>query len=217
MPPPRSHFNRYGLLTAISLLTCRLIMWLLIMSLGTSTLAGGGGVVINEDACIIPIDFYTAHLTAYQPDSNDNEEFCQDIPGIGDTIFVFNYLHSSLNQVPVGFRIIKDVTGLGRFVRWEDLQRLDAIKSDTVFYQPPSIEADGSYQVRYNFAATGNYIGIVTAGHPSNGNTYRGVFPFSVGASNYPLWLLYVVLAGLALSLARYVVVTRQKRASKTL
>ena len=29
------------------------------MGFGTSTLAGG--VVINEDACIIPIDFYTAH------------------------------------------------------------------------------------------------------------------------------------------------------------
>ena len=208
MLPLRPHFNRYGLLAAISLL---------MTGLGTSALAGGGGVVINEDACIIPIDFYTAHLTAYQPDSNDNEEFCQDIPGIGDTIFVFNYLHSSLKQVPVDFRIVKDVTGLGRFVRWEDLQRLDSIESDTVFYQPPSIEADGSYQVRYDFAATGNYIGIVTAGHPSNGNTYRGVFPFSVGASNYPLWLLYVVLAGLALCLARYVLVTRQKRASKTL
>ena len=212
MLPLRLHFNRYGLLTAISLL-----MWLLIMSLGTSAQAGGGGVVINEDACIIPIDFYTAHLTAYQPDSNDNEEFCQDIPGIGDTIFVFNYLHSSLKRVPVDFRIVKDVTGLGRFVRWEDLQRLGNIESDTVFYQPPSIEADGSYQARYDFAATGNYIGIVTAGHPSNGNTYRGVFPFSVGASNYPLWLLYVLLAGLALCLARYVVVTRLKRTPKTL
>lgn len=212
MLPLRLHFNRYGLLTAISLL-----MWLLIMSLGTSAQAGGGGVVINEDACIIPIDFYTAHLTAYQPDSNDNEEFCQDIPGTGDTIFVFNYLHSSLKRVPVDFRIVKDVTGLGRFVRWEDLQRLGNIESDTVFYQPPSIEADGSYQARYDFSATGNYIGIVTAGHPSNGNTYRGVFPFSVGASNYPLWLLYVLLAGLALCLARYVVVTRLKRTSKTL
>ena len=82
----------------------------------------GGGVVLEDDVCIIWIDFYSAHFTAYQPDSSGNEQFCEDLPDTGETIFVLDYLHQSLKEVPVDFRIIRDVTGLGRYARLEQVQ-----------------------------------------------------------------------------------------------
>ena len=164
---------------------------------GRPVLAGGGGIVANKGACIVTLDFYTAHFTAYQPDSSDNEEFCWGLPGPGETIFVLDYLHDSLKEVPVGFRIIKDITGLGKFVRWEDVQKLGELESRTVFYRQPAIEVSGSYRIRFDLPTNGDYIGIVSAGHPSNTKTYTTAFPFTVGVMNYSFWLIGLLVAGL--------------------
>ncbi|MGI9309196.1 MAG: hypothetical protein ACR2P6_08030 [Gammaproteobacteria bacterium] len=149
----------------------------------------GGGVALQDDVCIIKIDFYSAHFTAYQPDTRGNEQFCEDLPDTGTTLFVLDYLHGSLKEVPVDFRIIKDSTGLGQFARLEHIQALEDIEQHTVFYRPPTIEVGGSYQVEHDFLDAGDYVGIVSAGHPSNDKTYYAVFPFTVGAVNYSLWL----------------------------
>jgi hypothetical protein len=162
---------------------------------GQSVLAGGGGIVANKGACVVTLDFYTAHFTAYQPESSNNNEFCQNLPGPGETIFVLNYLHDSLKEVPVDFRIIKDVTGLGKFVRWEDVQKLGDLESHTVFYRHPTIEVSGSYRIRFDLPTDGDYIGIVSAGHPSNTKTYTTAFPFTVGTINYSLWLIGLLAA----------------------
>jgi hypothetical protein len=163
------------------------IIWLA-ASLTPTISQAGGGVALQDDVCIIKIDFYSAHFTAYQTDTSGSEQFCEDLPDTGMTIFVLDYLHNSLKEVPVDFRIIKDATGLGQFAKLEHVQALDDIEQHTVFYRRPSIEVDGSYTVEHKFDAPGNYIGIVSAGHPSNDKTYYAVFPFSVGAVNYTLW-----------------------------
>lgn len=182
-----------GQLAALSWLLCN-----------ASLASAGGGLILQNDVCIITIDFYTAHFTAYQPDTSGNEEFCKELPDIGETIFVLDYLHASLREVPVDFRIIRDVTGLGQFVRWEDVQKIQDIERYSVFYRPPAVVADGSYRIQFEFLEKGDYVGIVTAGHPSNGKTYTAVFPFSVGASKLPFWLLYLLAAGLFVYLFRY-------------
>ena len=175
----------------------------------------GGGLILRDDVCIITIDFYEAHFTAYQPDTSGNEEFCRDLPNTGETIFVLDYLHKSLKEVPVDFRIIRDVTGLGQFARWEDVQQIENIEKHTVFYRPPVVEAGGSYRVQYNFLEKGDYIGIVTAGHPTNDKLYNAVFPFSVGARKYPFWLLYLLVAGLFVYLFRYAYVSMSATSEK--
>ena len=164
----------------------------------------GGGVILKDDVCIISIDFYDAHFTAYQPNSSGNKEFCRDLPELGETIFVLDYLHSSLKEVPVDFRIIKDVTGLGQFARWEDVQAIKELDSHSVFYRPPTVEESASYRVQHEFIEAGDYIGIVTAGHPTNDQIYNAVFPFSVGKVAYPFWLLYLLVAGTFVYLVRY-------------
>jgi len=168
-----------------------------------STLAGGG-LVLEGDVCIIRIDFYSAHFTAYQPDTSGNEQFCRDLPATGETIFVLDYLHQSLKEVPVDFRIIRDITGLGRFVKLKHVKEIEDIEQHTVFYQPPVIRPDASFKIEYDFTEKGEYIGIVSAGHPSNDTIYTAVFPFEVGGSNFAyLAPLLLLLGGIAFIIAR--------------
>jgi hypothetical protein len=162
----------------------------------------GGGVVAGDNQCTMHIDFYSARFTAYQPNTRGNEEFCEDLPDIGPSIFVLDYLHPSLKKVPVDFRIIRDVTGQGRFAKLEDVEALGDIEPLTVFYHPPEIRSNGSYQVEYEFIEKGKYIGVVTAGHPTNENTYAAVFPFSVGKQTYGLRMLIAVFIAILAILA---------------
>lgn len=155
----------------------------------------GGGVILQDDVCIITIGFYTAHFTAYQPQTSGNEEFCEDLPDTGESIFVLDYLHQSLKEVPVDFRIIRDVTGLGQFVKWDDVRSLDDIDAHTVFYVPPAIKPAATFRISHDFAEKGDYVGIVSAGHPTSDKTYYSVFPFQVGASRVSWGLVYLVAA----------------------
>ena len=188
-------------------LLLRLFVLGILVTVTAPTLAGGG-LILRDDVCIITLGFYEAHFTAYQPDTRGNEEFCRDLPDTGESIFVLDYLHDSMKLVPVDFRIIKDTTGLGQFVRWEDVEKIANIEDVSVFYRPPEIESNGSYRIQHNFLEAGDYIGIVTAGHPTSDKIYNAVFAFGVGKTNYPFWLLYLLVAGLFVYLIRYAYVS---------
>lgn len=175
--------------------------WLIgvVLMAWASGATAGGAVVMTGQGCTMHIDFYSARFTAYQPESRGNEEFCEDLPDLGPTLFVLDYLHPSLKLVPVDFRIIRNATDQGRFAKWEDVQSLGDLEAHTVYYHPPVIRPDASLQVEYDFADEGEYIGIVTAGHPTLDTTYRAVFPFEVGrASRWPFLLAIglLVVAG---------------------
>lgn len=157
-----------------------------------------GGVVLEDDRCVINIGFLKAHFTLYQPESEGSKEFCEDVPNVDESIFVMDYLHEYLKQMAVDFRIIKDVHNLGSYAKWEDIAPLKDIESTTVFYQVPTVHPDGVFQARYRFKEKGGYIGIITASSPSREEPYRAVFYFQVGGANYgylPLFALFLVLA----------------------
>jgi hypothetical protein len=186
-----------------------LSVMLILMSWASNCLAGGG-VLLSDDSCIMTIGFYEAHFTAYQPDSSGDKQFCEDLEEMGNTIFVLDYLHKSLSEVPVDFRIIKNVTNKGEFVQMGDIMEIQDLDRFTVFYQEPIIKTNASYTVSHDFIEKGEYIGIVTAGHPTNNNIYSSVFPFSVGASDLS-WSIIVFL-GLILILGAYLFrMTRSK------
>ncbi len=162
----------------------------LLLLLAAGPVLAGGGVMLQNDTCIITIGFYTAHFTAYQPATRGDEEFCEDLPDTGETVFVLDYLHDSLKDVTVEMRIIENVTGLGRFVGPEEIRALGDLDAHTVFYRPPTVESDASYQVSHVFERPGDYVGIVIAGHPSKDKTFTSVFPFAVGVGGVPYrWL----------------------------
>ena len=90
------------------LLVAFLILW-------TIEAGAHGGVMFEEDVCVIKIGFLTAHFTIYQPETRASQEYCEAIPDVAATIFVLDYLHDSMREMPVEFRIIKDVEELGVF------------------------------------------------------------------------------------------------------
>lgn len=179
-------------------------IWCLLPCLLVSGAASAsGGVILQGDVCTIEVGFYAATFTAYQPQTSGNEEFCEDLPDTGESIFVLDYLHVSMREVPVSFRIIRDTTGLGRFVQHDDVLALEDIDELTVFYQPPVIEPGASFRIEHDFAEKGAYIGIVTAGHPTSDTVYSAVFPFSVGVFKFPYWTLAVVVGVIFIILFR--------------
>lgn len=190
-----------------------LILGLSMGSVPITSLVAGGGLVLEGDVCIIKIDFYSAHFTAYQPDTSGNTQFCSKLPDTGETIFVLDYLHQSLKEVPVSFRIIRDVTGLGRFVKLKHVEAIENIEQQTVFFQAPVIRANASFKIEFDFIEEGAYIGIVTAGHPSKDTIYTAVFPFEVGGPGFTYLVpLILLLAGAAVFMVRR---SRQKEPEK--
>ena len=148
-----------------------------------------GAVVGDRGSCMIKIGFYDAHFTVYQPATRANKEYCEDLPDAAATQFVLDYLHRSLKEVPVDFRVIRDEDQIGRFARWEHVELIPDIERRTVFYQEPVVRSDGRLTIDLTFSDTGGYIGIVTAPHPSQDILYHAVFPFQVGGSSPRLWL----------------------------
>ena len=159
----------------------------LVASLLPATLMAHGGVVEEDDLCIIKVNYLRAHFKIYQPRVSGHEQFCEDLPVASESVFVMEYQHDSLSFMPIDFRIIRDVTGKGRFARIEDVDEIADIDAATVFYRPASLEPD-VYTVLHEFAEEGDFIGIVSATHPDTNKIYAAVFPFEVGFTGWGYW-----------------------------
>ena len=185
-----------GLIDARRLVLC---CWLAVccLTLGADGVWAHGGVAVVEDVCAIQIGIFQAHFKAYQPQIHGHKAFCEDLPDVGETVFVMEYLHGDLGQVPIDFRIVKDITGHGRLATLQDVERAGNLDHATVFYAPP-VTKRNVYTVVYDFKEPGWYIGIVTTRHPTLDKFYTVVFPFKVGFTGFGWWPLIGVVAVLA-------------------
>ncbi len=174
---------------------CFLLSLLLLQFPAATSVLAHGGVAYEEDLCVINIGFLKAHFTIYQPQVSGSEEFCEEIPAVNDTVFVMEYQHEFLRQMPVDFRIITDDQNFGIYARWEDVQTIPDLDAVTVFYQPPQIRDAGEFTANYHFAEKGTYIGIVTAQHPDDDRLYNAVFYFQVGGPDRGSWPLFLLIA----------------------
>ncbi|MDJ0905677.1 MAG: FixH family protein [Woeseiaceae bacterium] len=172
-----------------------MIRWCAILVLGLApTLAQPhGGVVEEEDLCVIKVNYLRGHFKIYQPLTSGHREYCEDLPDATESVFVMEYLHDSLSEAAVDFRIIRDVTGKGRFARWDDIQAIDDLDAATVFYQPPTVDPD-VLTVIHDFDEEGDFIGVVTANVGGDGQVYRAVFPFEVGYTGLGFWPYILLL-----------------------
>ena len=167
-----------------------LLFCFLIASLPQNAVAHGG-VVEEDDLCVIKVNYLSAHFKIYQPGVAEHTQYCEDLPVAAESVFVMEYQHQLLSKMLVDFRIIRDVTGKGRFARIADVNAIDDIDSATVYYQPPAIEPD-VYLVNYEFEEEGDFIGIVSATHPVTGRIYAAVFPFEVGFTGLGYWPFFI-------------------------
>jgi hypothetical protein len=170
----------------------RFIILLLLVSV-PGLVFSHGGVVEEEDLCVIKVNYLRGHFKIYQPLIDGHKEYCEDLPNATETVFVMEYLHDSLADAAVDFRIIRDVTGKGRFARWEDVAEIRDLDSATVFYREPTVDPD-LLTVVHEFREEGEFIGIVTANVDGDQQIYRAVFPFEVGFTGLGYWPFFILL-----------------------
>lgn len=175
----------------------QLVILLLLLSfcaLHAPALHAHGSVTAEGDLCLIRIGFYTAHFKVFQPQRSAEREYCEDLPASGESVFVMDYVHQGLADIPIEFRIIRNETGLGRFAQLDDVLALGELDALTVFHRGP-VREPGVFTVLHDFADTGDFLGLVSVRHPETGALYQAVFPFSVGFQDWGLVPLFVALA----------------------
>lgn len=166
------------------------------LGVGEQTASAHGGVVLEEDLCVINIGYFQAHFKIYVPQERERQEFCEDIPLTGESVFVMEYLHTGLSEASIDFRVIRNLTGLGRFAGWDDVARIDDLDEATVFYHPPAV-VPGVFSVVHRFDEPGEFIGVVTALPVDAGEPYTVVFPFRVGFTGFGVWPVILIAVAL--------------------
>jgi len=185
----------------------RVPVLLLLMTLPLQSFAHGG-VVEEEDLCVIKIAYLRAHFKIYVPEIRQHEQFCEDIPVRGESIFVMEYQHDGLSEAEIDFRIIENVTGKGTFARMEDVEAIEDIDAITIRYEPPAVVPD-VFMLVQSFDHDGEYIGIVSARQLDTGKLYTAVFPFEVGYTGVGYWPL--LLGGLLFLQLNYWFMSRRR------
>lgn len=153
-----------------------------------------GSVSAESDLCLIEIGYFKAHFKVYLPDRKGHEQFCEDLPTAGESVFVMEYVHSGLSDVPIDFRIVRNVTGQGRFTRLADVEGIEDLEAVTVFHHPAEAQRN-VFTARHRFDEAGEYVGIVRLVQPETGDTYTAVFPFDVGFTGFGYWPLFALVA----------------------
>lgn len=166
---------------------------LLTLAFAAKNAGAHGGVVEEDDVCVIKVNYLRAHFKIYQPRSSGHEQFCEDLPVASESVFVMEYMHDALQTMPVEFRIIRDVTGKGRFARMEHVAAIEDLEAATVFHQVATREPD-VYAISHTFTEEGDFIGIVSAQNPESKVVYAAVFPFEVGFTGWGYWPLLIGL-----------------------
>ena len=161
---------------------------------------GHGGVVAEEDLCLLKMGFLQAHFTLYLPDTRGSDEFCEEVPDTGRALFVVEYLHEMMKEMPIEFRIVRDDQGFGIFANRDDVNSIPDLEAQTVFHRPLAPEPTGWVTVSHTFEDPGGFIGVVVAENTANGKVYNSVFYFEVGDAGYgyiPLFVALIVAAQL--------------------
>ncbi|HEY9135230.1 MAG TPA: hypothetical protein VIM85_05505 [Pseudomonadales bacterium] len=191
-----------------------LLLPLITISLLASNAWSHGGVSVEDDMCLLRVGPYKAHFTGYQPEVRATQEFCEDIPVVGNAIFVLDFISDDLRIMKTDFRIIKDVNEIGNKAVLEDLGSEEDIEKATIFYKQAALYPRGTVNAEYRFDTEGRYIGILKAIHPDNGREYISVFPFQVGLINYMryFWVFFMITA---VSIAVFVFFLKRHKAAE--
>lgn len=150
------------------------------------------GHELAPDTCVLNIGPYKMYFHSYLPDTYYERQFCQELPGTGSAVLVFDYVEKELRSLPVEVRIIND-TG--------SEADLEAV---TIMHLPAKVYPTGSIDVKYNFDTPGKFIGLVSVG--DNGE-HVSRLPFSVGQTgalshlSHYLMVIVPVVVGLGVVL----------------
>jgi hypothetical protein len=123
------------------------------------------GAGIEEDRCLFAAGPYKLHFAGYQPETADVEEFCGNLPALGESVLAFTFIDEDLRKRPVGLQVVKETGGA-------------SAEPHMLAYVPPKIYPAGTLSISVTFDAPGDYVGILTF---AGGEEIIARFPFSVG------------------------------------
>ena len=177
-----------------------LAAWLVAAVLFTSAAYAHGGVGMVDNRCVLRIGPDIMFFTGYQPQSS-RDEFCDDIPSIGQTVVALDMQDTELRNMLTEIRIIKDdgthtrMNGLP-FLTDAELANKSALDSVSINYVSPKKYPTGTLTFEHTFPETGKFIGFVTVEN-DHGQKYVSQFPFSVGQPFGQSIGLYIVMVAL--------------------
>lgn len=120
---------------------------MLAMALHANTAGAHGKVAMEEDSCMRRIGENMIHLSAYQPQVDEEGHYCTDIPKAGSAILVIDLVDPALRDMPIGMKIVKG-------------SRAD--EGETVTDLRPALYQDGVISMQKTLDQ-GKYLILVTA------------------------------------------------------
>lgn len=132
-----------------------------------------GGVSLDQGQCIMKIGPDTMSFTGYQP-LKSRDQFCDDIPDIGQTIIVLDTQQDELRDMTIDMRVLRNVG------QKDDNENLE---ENTEVYIPGKKYKGGTLNFDHTFKEKGNFIGLVKARSDDGSKEYVSRFPFSVGTT----------------------------------
>lgn len=135
------------------------------------------------DPCQIQVGYEPIHITAYTPILTKAKQYCQNIPGLGQTQLVFDYVGKKLKYITLEFEVTKEPEG------------------KRVFYQEPIKNIHGTMNAAIDFSqyGAGQYKVRITIVH--KGKRLDTFLPLQVGmdsGNSSGMGMLLMLLAVLA-------------------
>lgn len=158
--------------------------------LGGPSAKARGDLGVDRDACVLGTGPYLIYFAGYQPGKSPRK-FCEDVPSLGRTVFVFDYAEPELREMKADFRIVQQSRGGEEY---------ENVESATLAYLPPKVYPNGTFSFEYVFTQAGDYVGVVTV-DGARGEQWVARFPFSVAVSHFDRTPLYLIGAAAVLGL----------------
>jgi hypothetical protein len=173
-----------------------------LLSLHPAPVGARGDLIQDHDACVLKVGPELIYFAGYQPAAS-HRKFCEDAPGIGQTIFVFDFAEPELREMKAGFRILRQT---------EEIDGPTDVEGATVAYLPPQAYPKGTFSFEHVFAQPGDFVGVLTI-DGAKGEQWTARFPFSVGRSQFELTPYLLIAAAAALAVLLFLT-SRRKSAS---
>lgn len=139
---------------------------------------GHGGVMNEGNECKLRVGPYMMNFSGYQPENNVSQQFCDDMPTVGKSIIVLDFIDTKLRDMTVSFRVLNsDVAALGTE---DDGKVNEAELAQTPFFQIPAKRyPTGTMTITQDFKEKGHFVGYVIV--EGENEKFISRFPFSVG------------------------------------
>ncbi|MEW5007851.1 MAG: hypothetical protein RPR28_01435 [Cycloclasticus sp.] len=154
------------------------VFYVLILAFMSTLSWGHGGVANDGNQCKLSVGPYMMNFSGYQPENNVSKQFCDDMPGVGKSIIVLDFIDNKLRDMTVNFRVLKtDTAAQGNA---DDGVVNEAELAQKPFFEIPAKHyPTGSMTISQDFKEEGHFVGYVIV--EGENEKFISRFPFSVG------------------------------------